>query len=199
MWIPRKWHTPSFICTGTTPAVHRQLLSGLKNILPMGFSYSRQFYGAAAPTPPGQVHMCCLHGTQFHIKLPPHLTNTTHMLSPIWLRLDFSICKTPGKHVRLRWKARCLQAGKETRYLSCQLKWTRQMYFWLKLKLWALSGYPGDAARCTACVWQRGIPWSFEPGCGFQQFTTGELIPRACLRGGASKYWIHRSRLIKVV
>lgn len=33
--------------------------------------------------------MCCLHWTQFHIKLPPHLTDTTHMLSPIWIQLDF--------------------------------------------------------------------------------------------------------------
>lgn len=30
--------------------------------------------------------------------------------------------------------------------------------FLLKLKLWAISHYPHDAARCTAYVWQRGTP-----------------------------------------
>lgn len=105
--------------------------------------------------------------------------HSSHTPWPMCISLDISPCKTPRKHVMLRWKARCLQTGKEIWYLSHQMKWTWQMYFWLKLKSWDLSCYPGDAARCTACVWQRDTHWSFEPGCGFQQFITS-----ACLRGG---------------
>lgn len=107
------------------------------------FSYLRQFCGSATVRFPGQAQRCCLYWTQFHIKLPRHLTDTHNIrFSYECILLDFSICKTPGKHVKLRWKARCLQISKEIRYLSCQLKWTWQMYFWLKLKLWALSCYP---------------------------------------------------------
>lgn len=54
------------------------------------------------------------------------------------------------------WKARCLQTGDEIRYLSCQLKWTRQMYFWLKLKSWALSGCPQRCCQMhSVCLTKR--------------------------------------------
>lgn len=144
---------------------------------------------------PGQAHRYHRHKTLYPVKLPPTFDwHSSHTPQPVCISLDISTCKTPRKHVRLRWKSRCLQTGKEIWYLSHQVKWTWQMYFWLKLKLWDLSCYPGDAARCTACVWQRGTPWSFEPGCGFQQFITSALQ-----RGSLPKYWTHRSRPVKGV
>lgn len=92
---------------------------------------------------------------------------------------DFSICKTPGKHVRSRRKARCLQMSKEIRYLSRQLKWTWQMYFWLKLKLWVLSCYHRWWRQMHSVCLTKRHPvviwaWLWVPTIHYQ----------ACLRGG---------------
>ena len=141
--------------------------------------------------------MHCSHCTQFHVKLPPHLTDTAHMLSPIWLQLDFSICKTPGKHVRWRWKARCLQTGKEIRYLSCQLKWTQQMYFWLKLKSWALSCYPWQCCQMHSVCLTKRHPLVIWARLWFPTIHDRGAHYKGLLKGRGIKYWIHRSRLMK--
>lgn len=119
------------------------------------------------------------------------------MLSPIWLQLDFSICKTPGKHVRWRWKARCLQTGKEIRYLSCQLKWTWQMYFWLKLKSWALSGYPWRCCQMHSVCLTKRHPLVIWARLWVPTIHDREAHYKGLPKGRGVKYWIHRSRLMK--
>lgn len=73
-----------------------QLWGGLKTILSTEFSDSRQFHDAVPVRSPGQAPVRCMRGTQFPIKLPTHVTDTTHTLSPMCILFDFSIGKTPG-------------------------------------------------------------------------------------------------------